>query len=66
MLIFNKKFFIVNNLFIFAYIIKQLKTKIMKTISQQQVQFLLNALDKGEITKDKFIEIIKLLNDSLK
>ena len=37
----------------------------MKSIPQQQVQFLLNALDKGEITKDKFIEIIKLLNDSL-
>ena len=37
----------------------------MKTISQEQVQFLLNALDKKEITKEKFIEIIKLLNDSL-
>jgi hypothetical protein len=37
----------------------------MKTISQEQVQFLLTALEKGEITKEKFIEIIKLLNDSL-
>ena len=37
----------------------------MKTISQEQVKFLLNALDKGEITKDKFIEIIRLLTESL-
>ena len=37
----------------------------MKTITQEQMQILLNALEKGEITKQKFQEIVKLLNDSL-
>jgi hypothetical protein len=37
----------------------------MKTITQEQMQILLTALEKREITKQKFQEIVKLLNDSL-
>ncbi len=39
--------------------------EIMKTITQEQMQILLTALEKREITKQKFQEIVKLLNDSL-
>ena len=37
----------------------------MKTITQEQMQILLKALEEGKITQERFISIIKLLNDSL-
>ena len=37
----------------------------MKTITQEQMELLLKALENGQITKEKFHELVKLLNDSL-
>jgi uncharacterized membrane protein len=40
-------------------------TNIMKTISTEQMSILIEALRKGDITQEKFIEIVTLLNESL-
>ena len=37
----------------------------MKTISTEQMSILIEALRKGDITQEKFIEIVTLLNESL-
>lgn len=37
----------------------------MKTISNEQMSILIAALRKGDITQEKFIEIVTLLTDSL-
>jgi hypothetical protein len=37
----------------------------MKTISTETMSILLDALKRGKITQEKFIEIVTLLNDSL-
>jgi hypothetical protein len=37
----------------------------MKTISHEQMSILITALRKGDITQEKFIEIVTLLTESL-
>ena len=60
MLIFNKKFFIVNNLFIFAYIIKQIKTKTMKSNER-----ILKRLETLKVMYDYNKVIVKSLDEQI-
>jgi CRISPR/Cas system-associated protein endoribonuclease Cas2 len=60
MLIFNKKFFNVNNLFIFAYIIKQLKTMTKQNIKKVKITIPNDSVLKLVTTTPIFKRLTKL------
>ena len=60
MLIFNKKFFNVNNLFIFAYIIKQIKTMTKQNIKKVKITIPNDSVLKLVTTTPIFKRLTKL------